>query len=136
MEPILNTADHPQEDHRTAAAERVVTRFLCGFLGSEPRKTSVVVAGNMILVRAFQPFPKAESAVLRGHVNDPLYHEYYSRLFRASSESLKQDLRKSLRCEVQRVEHILNADAQELDIVVTLNPSPLNTVHNREENKQ
>lgn len=136
MEPIQSTTGRPQEDHRTATAERVVTHFLCDFLGSEPRKTSVVVSGNMILVRAFQPFPEAEATVLSGHTNDALYHEYYSRLFRASSGILKQDLGRSLQCEIQHVEHILNADAQELDIVITLNHSHLNTLHNLEEYKQ
>lgn len=118
------------------AAEQTVRSFLANHLGADPKSTTVVLADNTILVRAFRPFPEAEAVVLSNHVNDDLYHRYYDRLLAASYETLKRNLAGSLHREIAQIHHVLNPDAQELDVIITMNTSRSNTTLSSEEKAQ
>jgi uncharacterized protein YbcI len=124
MKSTNQLAKQTSDVDRAHVVQRAVGDFLAAYLGVEPKKMTTVFSDNMLLVRAFRPFPEAEALVLSNHENDALYHQYYERLFQSSREILEQNLAGSLNCGIQQIHHVLNADAQELDIIITLNHSP------------
>jgi hypothetical protein len=126
MQPLKETKGKKARGDRARVAQHAVRDFLAGHLGTAPQKLTVVLSDNLILVRAFRPFPAAEALVLSNHVNDTLYHQYYERLFHSSRDVLKQHLAGRLKCDIQQVHHVLHADAQELDVIITLNHSSAN----------
>ena len=128
----------PSQKFKTAwvgIAEQTVQRFLSTHLGANPEKTTAIVADDMIFVRAFRPFPEAEALVLSNHVNDALFQQYYDRLLTGSMDALRRDLAGTLQCGIAQIQHILNVDAQELNILVRIDTSSA-IAHTSKERRQ
>ena len=107
--------------------------LLTSLFGHAPRRITTIFAQNMILVRAFHPFPEAEAKMVSSRIHDSLSRQYYDRLFSVSDGVLKAELSNALGCGIRQIHHVLNPDGQELDIIIYLNHSSANNSHYTEE---
>lgn len=108
-------------------------RLLTALLGIAPRQITTFFAQNMILVRVFHPFSEAEARMVSSRTHDSLCRQYYDRLFSVSDRTLKAELSRVLGCGIENIHHVLNPDAEELDIIICLNRSSANNSHYTEE---
>lgn len=122
----INNAD-------AATVRRTMESLLTGLFGRAPRQITTIFAQNMILVRAFHPFPEAEARMVSSRVHESLSRQYYDRLFSVSDGMLKAELSSVVGCGIQQIHHVLNPNAQELDIIIYLNHSSANNSNYTEE---
>jgi uncharacterized protein YbcI len=133
MLPLATISDNNAENPHAAAVRHTMESFLTDLLGSAPKKITTIVVQNMILVRAFQPFPEAEARMVSNRNNDSLCQQYYDGLFSVSEPILKEELSRILGCGIQQIHHVLDPNAQELDIMIHFNrSSAINSTYTEE----
>ena len=122
-----------EDNTRAAVVEHTMEDFLTNLLGNAPRRITALIDQNVILVRAFHPFPEAQARMVSSHVDDSLCQQYYDGLFKVSDVMLKNELSKILGCAIQQIHHVLDPNAQELDIMIYFNHSSANNPNDTEE---
>jgi uncharacterized protein YbcI len=133
MQPFMKTQAESVNNTDVATVRRTMEGLLIGLFGHAPRQITTIFAQNMILVRAFHPFPEAEAKMVSSRTHDSLCQQYYDRLFRVSDAMMKAELSTVLGCGIQQIQHVLNPNAQELDIIIFLNLSSANNSNYTEE---
>lgn len=125
--------DNNADNSHAAAVRHMMEGFLTDLLGNAPKQITAIFVQNMILVRAFQPFPEAEARMVSNRNNDSLCQQYYDGLFGVSEPILKEELSRILGCGIQQIHHVLDPNAQELDIMIHFNHSSANNSNHSEE---
>jgi uncharacterized protein YbcI len=133
MLPFLTLADSNERNSQAAAVRHTMEGFLTELLGNAPKRITAVFVQNMILIRAFQPFPEAEARMVSNRKNDSLCQKYYDGLFGVSEPVLREELSRILGCGIQQIRHVLDPNAQELDIMIHFNHSSANNSNYTEE---
>jgi uncharacterized protein YbcI len=95
-------------------------RFLTKLVGVTPKRLRVDFVDHMILVRASNMFPRAETTMFARGADHALYEHYFEELFRITGDQLKVELSKNLHCSIKQIHHVLDTKEKELDIMIHL----------------
>jgi uncharacterized protein YbcI len=133
MQPFMKAQPESVNNADVAMVRRTMESLLASLFGHAPRQITTIFAQNMVFVRAFHPFPEAEAKMVSSRIHDSLSRQYYDRLFSVSDVMFKAELSKVLGCGIQQIHHVLNPNAEELDIIIFLNHSSANNSNYTEE---